>query len=73
MTDIEIVRNRLLELTRTVNKAKGEEKEKLAEEKEKVYQQYIKMKRERENTFLKQLYSGTDEFKNVERWLDNVK
>ena len=49
MTEIEKVRNRLLELTRAVNQAKGEEKQRLVEEKEKVMREYYKLKREEEN------------------------
>lgn len=44
MTEIEKVRKRLLELTRAVNQAKGEEKEKLVEQKEIVLQEYYKLR-----------------------------
>ena len=47
MTEIEKVRKRLLELTRAVNQAKGEEKEKLVEQKEIVWQQYDKMRKQK--------------------------
>ena len=44
MQDINKVRNKLLELTRAVNQAKGEEKEKLVEQKEIVLQEYYKLR-----------------------------
>ena len=44
MTEIEKVRNRLLELTRAVNQAKGKEKKKLVDEKEIVLQEYYKLR-----------------------------
>ena len=47
MNDIEKVRNRLLELTRVCNTTKGEEREKLLAEKEKVWQQYDKMRKQK--------------------------
>ena len=47
MQDINKVRNRLLELTRAVNQAKGEEKEKLVEQKEIVLQEYDKMRKQK--------------------------
>lgn len=47
MIEIEKVRKRLLELTRAVNTTKGEEREKLLVEKEKVWQQYDKMRKQK--------------------------
>ena len=47
MTEIEKVRNRLLELTRACNTTRGEEREKLLVEKEKVWQQYDKMRKQK--------------------------
>lgn len=47
MTEIEKVRKRLLELTRACNTTRGEEREKLLVEKEKVWQQYDKMRKQK--------------------------
>ena len=48
MEDIKKVRNKLLELTRAVNQAKGEEKEKLVEQKEIILKQYYKLKKQKQ-------------------------
>lgn len=47
MTEINKVRNRLLELTRACNTTKGEEREKLLIEKEKVWQEYDKLRKKK--------------------------
>ena len=49
MSNIKQLRARLWELARLVNQAKGEEKQRLVEEKEKVMKEYYKLKREEEN------------------------
>lgn len=48
MSNIKQLRARLLELARLVNQAKGEEKQRLIEEKEKVMREYYKLKDEEE-------------------------
>lgn len=47
MSEIRKLRNKLLELTRAVNTTRGEEREKLLVEKEKVWQQYDKMRKQK--------------------------
>ena len=49
MNNIKQLRARLWELARLTNQAKGEEKQRLIEEKEKVMKEYYKLKREEEN------------------------
>lgn len=48
MNNIKQLRARLWELARLTNKAKGEEKQRLIEEKEKVMREYYKLKNEEE-------------------------
>lgn len=48
MSNIKQLRARLWELARLTNQAKGEEKQRLAEEKEKVMREYYKLKKEEE-------------------------
>jgi hypothetical protein len=48
MSNIKQLRARLWELARLVNQAKGEEKQRLIEEKEKVMKEYYKLKNEEE-------------------------
>ena len=48
MNNIKKLRARFLELARLVNQAKGEEKQRLVEEKEKVMREYYKLKKEEE-------------------------
>lgn len=47
MSNIKQLRARLWELARLTNQAKGEEKQRLIEEKEKVWQQYDKMRKQK--------------------------
>lgn len=49
MSNIKQLRAKFLELARLTNQAKGEEKQRLIEEKEKVMKEYYKLKREEEN------------------------
>jgi hypothetical protein len=49
MSNIKQLQARLWELARLTNQAKGEEKQRLVEEKEKVMKEYYKLKREEEN------------------------
>lgn len=49
MSKLTQLRARFLELARLTNQAKGEEKQRLIEEKEKVMREYYKLKREEEN------------------------
>ena len=48
MSNIKKLRARFLELARLTNQAKGEEKQRLAKEKEKVMREYYKLKNEEE-------------------------
>lgn len=48
MNTIKQLRARLWELARLVNQSKGEEKQRLIEEKEKVMKEYYKLKNEEE-------------------------
>lgn len=48
MNNIKKLRARFLELARLTNQAKGEEKQRLIEEKEKVMREYYKLKKEEE-------------------------
>lgn len=48
MSNIKQLRARLWELARLTNQARGEEKQRLAEEKEKVMREYYKLKNEEE-------------------------
>jgi hypothetical protein len=48
MNNIKQLRARLWELARLTNKAKGEEKQRLIEKKEKVMKEYYKLKNEEE-------------------------
>lgn len=45
MSELEKLRNKLLELTRAVNTTRGEEKAKLIEEKEIILEKYNQMKK----------------------------
>lgn len=47
MTELEKTRKELMKLTRAVNTTRGEEKAKLIEKKEKVWQQYDKMRKQK--------------------------